>query len=333
MDVSKLTIPSYTTYCCPGREKQPWAAVLVHKDATHCRIESADYCSDTSELVGIRVKKNNQTFSIFSCYVHPNAAWGGEVVKQIHAREQGIIILGGDFNSHNELWGDRKTTARGKRLQEALAQTDLEYSGTGQPTFIGRGVERSVLDLTFCSARFPLTTVLEQDSWGSDHVPITSGPAPRPPNRTCKVVHWDRYRAFLRQYEAMGWPLDSQAIGAALKEATTSVSIPVERPNPDFRWLQLRAQRRQAQRVALRTGRHEDTLRYRRQDALFKRHGKRLAREQWKQKCESFDGPRGATKAWKMAKTLCNRPGPRDPIAGLQRDTGGRRWNENPFPR
>ncbi|KAM7297927.1 hypothetical protein ISCGN_023078 [Ixodes scapularis] len=205
MDVSKVTIPSYTTYCCPGREKQPWAAVLVHKEATHCRIESADYCSDTSELV---------------------------------------------------------------------------------------------------------------DSWGSDHIPITSGPAPRPPNRTCKVVHWDRYRAFLCQCE-MGWPLDSQAIGAALKEATTSVSIPVERPNPDFRWLQLRAQRRQAQRVALRTGRHEDTLRYRRQDALFKRHGKRLAREQWKQKCESFDGPRGATKAWKMARTLCDRPGPRDPIAGM----------------
>lgn len=317
MDVSKITIPSYTTYCCPGREKQPWAAVLVHKDTTHCRVESTDYSTDTSEFVGIRVRKNDRIFSIFSCYIHPDAAWSGDVIQQIHAREKGVIILGGDFNSHNELWGDRKTTPRGKRLQEALEHTDLEYSGTGEPTFTRRGVEQSVLDLTFCSAQFPLTTVLEKDSWGSDHIPITSGPVPRPPNKTCKVVHWDRYRAFLRQYEAMGWPLDSQAISAALKEATTTVSIPIERPNPDFRWLQLRAKRRQAQRVALRTGRHEDTLIYRRQDALFKRHGKRLAREQWKQKCESFDGPRGATQAWRMARTLCNRPGPRDPIAGM----------------
>ncbi|KAM7297923.1 hypothetical protein ISCGN_023074 [Ixodes scapularis] len=153
MDVSKITIPSYTTYLALAGKNNPGRAVLVHKDTTHCRIESADYCSDTSEL-------------------------------------------------------------------EALAQTDLGYSGTGQLTFIGRGVEQSVLDLTFCSVHFPLTTVLEQDSWGSDHIPITSGPVSRPPNRTCKVVHMDRYRAFLRQYEAMGWPLDSQAIGAALKEAT-----------------------------------------------------------------------------------------------------------------
>lgn len=164
------------------------------------------------------------------------------------------------------------------------------------------------------------TTTAERHSegiWGSDHFPLTSGPVPGPPNRMCKVVHWDRYRTKLRQYEAMGWPLDSQTIGAALKDSTTMVSVPFDRPNPDFRWLQLRAKRRQAQRVALRTGRHEDTLRYRRQDALFKRHGKRLAREQWKQKCESFDGPRGATQAWRMARTLCNRPGPRDPISGM----------------
>lgn len=106
------------------------------------------------------------------------------------------------------------------------------------------------------------------------------GPAPKPAVKFCKVVHWDRYRAILWRLEALGKPLTAETIAQALKEATQTVRVPVNRPNPDLRWLQLRAKRRQAQKRANRTGLHVDTLVFRRFDALFKRHALRLSREQ-----------------------------------------------------
>lgn len=124
------------------------------------------------------------------------------------------------------------------------------------------------------------------------------------------MVHWDRYRAFIHQHEAMGWPLDIQAITAAIKETTTIVSVPINCPNPDFHWLQLQAKRRQTRRVALQTGPHEGTLQYRCQDALFKRHRKRPARERWKQKCESFDGPWGGHPSVENGKDNVQQTGP-----------------------
>ncbi|KAM7282844.1 hypothetical protein ISCGN_000073 [Ixodes scapularis] len=117
--------------------------------------------------------------------------------------------------------------------------------------------------------------------------------------------------------QAQGRVLDAQTIAEALCAATRTVQVPTTRPNPDFQWLLLRAQRRRAQRRARRTRLPEDKAAFRRSDALFKRHGRRLAREQWALKCESLDGRGGTASAWRMARTLANRPRPRHPIVTL----------------
>lgn len=318
-EVADLNISGYTLHSCCGAKAHPWAVLYVKNSVSHCGIDTRAYCSARAEIVGVRIRRGEHEFSVFSCYVHPVGQWRSSVLATIRARETGHIILGGDFNSHNELWGDKRTDARGRSLQCTLDRTDMAHCGTGAPTFLRPGVESSVLDLTICTASLPLTGVpqTQPDGWGSDHTPILVGPAPKPAVKFCKVVHWDRYRAILRRLETLGKPLTDETIAQALKEATQTVRVPVKRPNPDLRWLQLRAKRRQAQRRANRTGLHVDTLGFRRFDALFKRHAKRLSREQWDLKCDSFVGPRGAAEAWRMARVLANRSGPKHPLKGL----------------
>ncbi|KAG0440837.1 hypothetical protein HPB47_016159, partial [Ixodes persulcatus] len=61
----------------------------------------------------------------------------------------------------------------------------------------------------------------------------------------------------------------------------------------------------------------EDILAYRRLDARFRKHGKKLARRQWRLKCLTLDRPSGGSRAWRMSRTLAGRPIPRNPVLGM----------------
>ncbi|CAN7976624.1 unnamed protein product, partial [Ixodes persulcatus] len=56
--------------------------------------------------------------------------------------------------------------------------------------------------------------------------------------------------------------LSPQDIECALGAATRLVDVPVTRPNPDLRYLELRAQRRRAQKRAFRTEQTQDIQAY-----------------------------------------------------------------------
>lgn len=142
LEASKLDISGYTSYTCCGAKKHPWAVLYVKNSVPHCGIDTRDYCSARAEIVGVRIRRGEHEFSVFSCYVHPVGHWRSRVLATIRAREAGHIILGGDFNAHNELWGDKRTSARGRQLQCTLDRTDMAHCGTGAPTFLRAGVER-----------------------------------------------------------------------------------------------------------------------------------------------------------------------------------------------
>lgn len=315
IEASKLRIPGYTAYQSKPQNKPPWVAVLVRNDVDHSFIDLSGHCTDKAEFVGVRVSRGDSFLTLVSSYVHPKGRWHPRVLAQILASEPGEVIFGGDFNAHNQTWGDGRTTIRGRRLQHVLDQAGLQSCGSGEPTFFRPGVEGSVIDLTIASPTLRLRATPLLDGWGSDHMPITIGPAPRPPTKTCKVVDWNKYRDLLTQLHAQ--ELTSEHLATALTSATRTVSVPAHRPNPDMRWLELRAKRRKAQRKARRTHTQEDNTKFRQLDGLFKRYTLKLMRQQWTLRCESFDAPRGATRAWHMARTLANKPGPQRPIAGL----------------
>ncbi|KAG0416066.1 hypothetical protein HPB47_006742 [Ixodes persulcatus] len=120
------------------------------------------------------------------------------------------------------------------------------------------------------------------------------------------IVDWDRYRTLLGEAQEGGFPFNSETLSRVLKEATREVRVPLTRPNPDLEWLNLRA-RRPAKVI----------LAYRRLDARFRKHGRKLARRQWRLKCSTLDRPSGGSRAWRMSRTLAGRPIPRNPVLGM----------------
>ncbi|KAG0426561.1 hypothetical protein HPB47_026341, partial [Ixodes persulcatus] len=222
-----------------------------------------------------------------------------------------------NVHTHAMAATNKKTTRSNQRQTSTIDNMGLRNTTAGIPTFIRAGVQGSVIDLTLTSPNLRLPTKPQPDSWGSDHVPIIIGNLPKSKLKTCHVVHWDKYRALLDERLKSGIDLTEHIISNALEAATRIVQVPSSRPNPDLKWLELRAQRRRAQRRSWRTGRPEDVLKYRRLDAKFRRHGKKLARRQWRLLCGSLHKRAGGSKAWKMANALARRPSPRTPVLSI----------------
>ncbi|EEC17550.1 hypothetical protein IscW_ISCW013499, partial [Ixodes scapularis] len=79
------------------------------------------------------------------------------------------LLLAGDFNAHNMNWGDSRTNRRGRRLEDTIAALNLTILNSGAPTFIRKGVRKSVLDLTFASPAIKVSWAIQPDTWGGDH--------------------------------------------------------------------------------------------------------------------------------------------------------------------
>ncbi|XP_042150490.1 uncharacterized protein LOC121046994 [Ixodes scapularis] len=107
-DVADLNISGYTLHTCCGAKKNPCAIPYVNNSLPHCGIDTRDYCSARAEIVGVRIRRGEQEFSVFTCYVHLVGQWRSRAHATIRATETGHIILGGDFNAHNELWGTNR---------------------------------------------------------------------------------------------------------------------------------------------------------------------------------------------------------------------------------
>lgn len=295
----------------------PKTALFVHTSHAPIELDLSDFNTDNSEFVAVEMEIAKTKLTLVCCYIHPSGHWDPTVLVAIRARTKHAIVFAGDFNAHSETWGDSKTDQRGKNLQQTIDNMGLRNTTAGTPTFIRAGVHGSVIDLTLTSPSLRLPTKPELDSWGSDHVPIIIGKLPKSKLKTCHVVHWDKYRALLDERLMSGIDLTEDVISNALEAATQIVQVPSSRPNPDLKWLELRAQRRRAQRRSWRTGRPEDVLKYRRLDAKFRRHGKKLARRQWRLLCGSLHKSAGGSKAWKMANALARRPSPRTPVLSI----------------
>ncbi|KAG0423236.1 hypothetical protein HPB47_000971 [Ixodes persulcatus] len=308
-------IPYYSTPARVGDE--PRAMLLVRRGLTQSRLALPDI-QGPAEIVAVTLLLAGDPLHIASVYIPGNATWDPLDLCTLRAqvgRDRAIIC--GDFNAHSEAWGDRKTDTRGKRLQETLERTDLFNITARSPTYVGPRAGGSIIDLTLVTPGLRLSARPLPDSWGSDHVPIEVGTPKKATMKTCKVTDWDHYRALIAEGTAAGLPFSSQLIEDAIRVATRTVQVPSTRPNPDFLWLKLRARRRQAQRRSWRTNRPEDILAYKRLNAKFRRHGRRLAGRQWRLLCASFGAPGGGKLAWKMVQTLGGLPISRSPVLCL----------------
>ncbi|KAM7297924.1 hypothetical protein ISCGN_023075 [Ixodes scapularis] len=258
--VHKIHLSGYVLYTSrvgrPGAH--PRAALLVKKELPQYRLNHDDLCGELPEYAAASVTIQGRPIVVVSAYVAPRATgshWNPQEVQEIRRRiptdSQGIIC--GDFNAHSEPWGDGRTTQRGAALQAVLDDRDLVNITQGAPTYVGPCSGDSVVDLTLVTRGLRITATPAPDSGGSDHQPIIIGKPGRAPQKKCSVTNWEEYQRRLKAVAASGQPLTTKLIEEALKASTRTISETCFRPNPDFKWTRLGAQRRQAQRKSWRT--------------------------------------------------------------------------------
>ena len=86
------------------------------------------------------------------------------------------MIICGDFNAHNRIWGSRSTDKNGEIIEEFMEDNSLVCLNDGNPTRIdiARG-GMSCLDITIVSASLAGKCIwsVSKNNIGSDHFPVT----------------------------------------------------------------------------------------------------------------------------------------------------------------
>lgn len=116
------------------------------------------------------------------------------------------LIIGGDFNSHNEIWGSATTTPRGDETLDIIIKEGLHLLNKGSmPTYDQGNGRQSVIDLTLATKRISEKifdwSVIQEDSF-SDHKKITfsleAEEIQETPYRRKKSTNWKKYKDDLK---------------------------------------------------------------------------------------------------------------------------------------
>ncbi|KAL1481360.1 hypothetical protein MTO96_034523 [Rhipicephalus appendiculatus] len=245
--------------------------------------------------------------TVASVYVRPGQRWSATELLKLTARLGRDFLLCGDMNAHHIMWGESlllvsRKGSGGRDPSTGLASPEHRFlhlrpknrpTGRAQPSTSAWPVKGPVrLDNR------------EADTWGSDHLPIVITPVGGmiPRTRRCSTVDW---RAFRQQLQKVREDQDFLGLVAAAAQAATIQSrVPENHPVPDLRHLNLRAARRRAERRYLKAQCPEHRTLFNRVDAVCRRHANRRRRQSWQGICHPLSQARGASKAWRLLRSL-----------------------------
>ena len=131
--------------------------------------------STTLQAVAARVHLGRVPVTVCSVYLPPGVALPSAELRQLVSELPPPLLLLGDFNSHNTVWGCEDTDARGRLLERFIHDESLCLLNTGERTHVTLPSGRtSVLDLSLCSPQLisSLTWTVWDDPMGSDHFPV-----------------------------------------------------------------------------------------------------------------------------------------------------------------
>ena len=107
-----------------------------------------------------------------SVYIAPNQTIKIETLNKLLVSENLIIV--GDFNAKNKLWGSPINDFRGKMMGNFIDEQNLVVINNGKGTRLNYNGTISHLDLILCTHNlsFKIEMSIINDLWGSDHYPL-----------------------------------------------------------------------------------------------------------------------------------------------------------------
>ncbi|KAL5013851.1 hypothetical protein ScPMuIL_008121 [Solemya velum] len=235
------------------------------------------------------------------------------------------VVLCGDFNAHNPLWGSERLDAKGRVIDSLLERTDLVLLNDGEGTHINNNGLLSHLDLSFVSYELATKCSWEvyQDSFGSDHFPIiitffdspTVDDTSKPPTFNFKKADWNLYsllclknitnEIFNDDIDKFNLSLTSQIIDAA------KGSIPKSKhkaksgvPWWDNECEEAKKGRQQAYNKLKRSTNAENFIDYKKKCAIVKRVTKNARRSCWREYCSRVTKDTSIPKIWRTIKRM-----------------------------
>lgn len=104
------------------------------------------------EVIVASVKLNDFELNICNIYLPNQHKFKKNDIENIIRQISSPFIITGDFNSHNIIWGSKKTDNRGKEIEKILDDEILTLLNNQKPTRINpSNGEFSNIDLTFAN--------------------------------------------------------------------------------------------------------------------------------------------------------------------------------------
>jgi len=145
-------------------------ATFIKDDIIYKRINT----SNNVECVSIGIMGRYEEIRISNFY-NPCKEINNSILENVMGEAQGRVIICGDFNAHNGLWGSKSTDSNGLVVEEFIEEHSLVCLNDGKSTrmdTVKGGL--SCLDLTIISAALAgkCTWNVQENNLGSDHWPI-----------------------------------------------------------------------------------------------------------------------------------------------------------------
>ena len=177
------------------------AGILVRKTIPHSVIP----LNTSLQAVACRVS-TPQANTVCSIYLPPSSSWTHADLTSLVQQLPSPILLLGDFNAHDSLWGCTSTDTKGQEVANFLLQSNLCLMNKKDTTYIHPATgSRSSIDLAICDPALflDLSWNVHDDLCGSDHLPIilsqSIGLPPASPQRwRLDKADWDEFSNLCR---------------------------------------------------------------------------------------------------------------------------------------
>ena len=325
---SHLIVPKnfspYFTNNPQNQTAKQGVGILIKNNIPHKQI----HIQSNIQVVAIEISLNIK-FTLISLYIPPCLNFDIHDLLNIFRNTTGRLIVLGDFNSWNTLWGSPVNNRRGNIVENALTQSDLCILNDGRPTHFSTHGTFSHIDLSCCSpSLFPIISWnISDDLYNSDHYPIlltlnltrnNNNKEKIIPKFVLKHANWNQFSEIVdKELKSTPASISCNKEAAIIKKSirkAANIAIPQTTCHTNFKvpwWNKylghLRRQKMKAWHTFRRSPTQENLVTYKKQNAIFRK-------EMRKQKIESFreftaqinpDTPIG--ELWNKVNRLSNR--------------------------
>jgi len=196
----ELRLPRFNCYRKDGhynRMPHGGVSIYIHEHIPHNVIQI-----DTPiQAIAVRVNIG-QLITICNVYSSRSHTLSEELLNTLYNQLPPPVILVGDFNGFNPLWGCNSVDVRGREIEKFITSNSLNILNSGAPTRIGYQ-SQSAIDLSICTPILEpiLQWTVSSSPGDSDHCPIIITKLNDDTNAQPAQPRWNLSRARWKDYE------------------------------------------------------------------------------------------------------------------------------------